>query len=171
MDKRWIIILVILILGVSCMYLIADSSTTVGKAITIVNKSVVTLPQDFTVGDSDKNSADLVNKQTHEKVRIKDFGKNDSAFDRFSKKLNEIKHDSSVKNLKNSTLKVNNIKIYQVNFQNITNNSTNTTLNYFYTCNHTFSIKTTGYSDNAKLDSDLNYIIGNMKPDFKQAQD
>ena len=55
--------------------------------------------------------------------------------------------------------------------QNITNNSTNTTLNYFYTCNHTFSIKTTGYSDNAKLDSDLNYIIGNMKPDFKQAQD
>ena len=171
MDKRWIIILVILILGLGCMYLIADSSTTVGKAITVVNKTVVTLPQDFTVEDSDKSSVYLVDKQTHTKVRIKDFGKNDSAFDRFSEKLNELKHDSSVKNLKNSTFKINDITTYQINFQNVTNNSTNTTLNYLYACNHTFSIKTTGYSDNAKLDSDLNYIISNMKPDFKQAQD
>ena len=33
MDKRWIGIIIILIIGLGCMYLIVDNSTSVGNAV------------------------------------------------------------------------------------------------------------------------------------------
>ena len=52
-----------------------------------------------------------------------------------------------------------------------TENATNISFCYAYTCYHTFSIQLKDYNDNVKLDKDLDYIISNMKPDFKQSQD
>ena len=65
MDKRWIGILIILIIGCCCMYFIVDSSTTVGNAMTVVNKTVVTLPNHFSIEESGRDYAKIVNKNTY----------------------------------------------------------------------------------------------------------
>jgi hypothetical protein len=163
MDKRWILILIILIVGCTCLYHIVDSSTTVGDAITVVNKTVVTLPSDFSIGSDDRSSATLINKNTKESIFIKDLGKSDSAYKSFKKNLNSL--DNVVNN---STLDINNITTYKID---INNNTGNTSLVYVYTCNHTFNIKLDGYTNQNELNQDLNFIVSTLSPDFKQNQD
>ena len=45
MDKRWILIIIIAIIGLSSMYLIVDESMTVGSAITTFSKTTITIPE------------------------------------------------------------------------------------------------------------------------------
>ena len=61
------------------MYYIVDTSTTVGTSITVVNKTVVTVPNDFSIEDSGSNTAKIINEETHEKIYFKDLGKKDIA--------------------------------------------------------------------------------------------
>lgn len=170
MDKRWILILIILIVGCVCMYFIVDSSTTVGDAITVVNKSVITLPQDFTIGDDDKNSVELIDESTHESIYIKDLGKGDKAFDCFKDELDSLNKNGDVNLLSNSTMNISDINTYKIDLQNLTN-SENSTIAYVYTSNHTFTLKFEGYSNQNDLNNDLNFIVSTISPDFKQAQD
>ncbi|WP_406533778.1 hypothetical protein [Methanobrevibacter sp.] len=165
MDKRWILILIILIVGCACLYHIVDSSTTVGDAITVVNKSVITLPSDFSIDSDDKSSVTLINKDTNETIFIKDLGKSDTAFDCFKKDLKSL--DGVVNN---STLNIDNITTYRIDMQNSTTKS-NTTLVYVYSSNHTFTIKFNDYTDQNELNQDLNFIVSTLSPDFKQKQD
>ena len=154
------------------MYFIVDSSTTVGTAITDVNKSVVTIPDGFNVGSDEKNSVTLVGKTHGEKIHIRDYGKNDTAQKRFEDKLYELNSDSSMNVLSNSTLNISNFTVYQINFEDYSSeNATNTSSNYVFTCNHTFLIKMSGYDDSNKLSKDLTFIIDTLKPDYKQSQD
>ena len=90
MDKRWILILIILIAGCACMYHIVDSSNSVGDAITVVNKTVITLPSGFTIGDDDKSSVTLVNENNNETIFIEDLGKSDTSLDNFKNDLNRF---------------------------------------------------------------------------------
>ena len=170
MDKRWILILIILIVGCVCIYFIVDSSTTVGDAITVVNKSVITLPQDFTIGDDDKNSVELIDKNTHESIYIKDLGKGDKSFDCFKDELNSLNKNDEVNILSNSTVKIGDINTYKIDLQNLTS-SENSTIAYIYTSNHTFTLKFYGYSNQNDLNNDLDFIVSTISPDFKQAQD
>ena len=172
MDKRWIGILAILIIGCCCMYFIVDSSTTVGTAITVVNKTVVTLPNHFSIEYSGNNYAKIANKNTNEKVSFKDLGKKDIALDSFNKKLNELKKDPNINVIGNSTIDINNTQVYKMECQNLTTeNTTNISIGYVYTCYHTFLIQFKNYNDNTNLNKDLEFLISNMKPDFKQSQD
>lgn len=172
MDKRWIGILIILIVGCCAMYLVVDSSTTVGTAITVVNKTVVTLPSDFSIEDSGNDYAKIINKNTNEKIYIEDLVKKDTALDNYNNQLKKLKQDSGIKILKNSTVNIKNITVYKIDCQNLTTeNATNISICYAYTCYHTFLIEFKNYSDNTNLDKNLDYIISNMKADFKQSQD
>ena len=141
MDKRWILILIILIAGCACMYHIVDSSNSVGDAITVVNKTVITLPSGFTIGDDDRSSVTLVNENNNETIFIEDLGKSDTSLDNFK---NDLKNDT---------------------------NGVDSTFVYMYSCNHTFNIKFNGYSNEDELNQDFNFIINTISPDFKQKQD
>ena len=83
MDKRVIMIIAILIVGISCMYVIVDNSTSIGKAITTFSKTSITLPNGFSVGETDSKSAQLYNKRSNEKINIYDLGKGDSTKEKF----------------------------------------------------------------------------------------
>lgn len=172
MDKRWIGILIILIVGCACMYYIVDTSTTVGNSITVVNKTVVTLPNDFSIEDSASNSAKIINKDAHEHIYFEDLGRTDIASDSFNQKLMELEGDPYILINGNSTVNINNISVYKIDCANFTTeNATNISICYAHTCYHTFLIQFKNYSDSAKLDKDLDYIVSNMKADFKQSQD
>ena len=171
MDKRWILLLIILIVGCTCMYFIVDSSTTVGNAITVVNKSVVTIPNDFGIGNSEKNSVELIGKNSDEKIYIEDFGKKDVALESFKENLSEFSHNPKYKIMKNTTENISNITTYKIYLEDYTKeNATNTTIAYIYSYNHTVMIKIDGSNQDQK-EEDLNFIIRTIKHDYKQGKD
>ncbi len=170
MDKKWILILIILIVGCSCMYLIVDSSTTVGSAITVVNKTVVTLPHDFTIGADDKHSVKLINKHNNNEIYLEDMGKINIAQDCFNNELKKLKSTPDVEIISNITFKIDNIPTYKIDYKNLT---TNKNMTFAYVCvgNHTFTIKMSNYDNSQQINENLKYIVSNMHPDFKQSQD
>lgn len=154
------------------MYFIVDSSSTVGTAIDVVNKTVVTLPDGFSVGNSDHSSTSLSDGNTHEKIYVKDLGKADIALNEFDTRLNNLGSDSDIVIVKNSTSNISNHTTYSVVYQNVTQEDyKNTSISYIFTCNHTFLIKLENYDNTSVMKDDLNFLVSNMKPDFKQSQD
>ncbi|WP_405270115.1 hypothetical protein [Methanobrevibacter sp.] len=171
MDKRWILILIILVVGGYWTFTVAESSTTVGDAITVVNKSVITLPDDFTIADSDKDSVDLIDKKDNRKIHIEDIGKGDLAYETFNREINSLSETSNIHLLKNSTLNAGNITIYKSDLENYTNDLKNVSIAYIYSSGHTFAIKFEGYPNENDLNKDLKFMVTTIAPDFKQAQD
>lgn len=171
MDKRWILILIILIVGGYCTYNIVDSSTTVGDAITVVNKSVITIPKDFSIADTDKNSVDLIDNKDNKKIHIEDIGKGDIALETFNREISLLSGSPNIHLLKNSTLNAGNMTIYKSDLENYTNDLTNVSLAYIYSSGHTFAIKFEGYSNENELNKDLKFMVNTISPDYKQAQD
>lgn len=171
MDKRWIAILVIFVIGVSCLFFIAETSNTVGSAIADVNKAIVTMPHDFSKEDSDSNSLLLKNKGTNEKILIEDLGKNDTALDEFNSKIQSFSGNPNILNMKNKTNETGNFKVYTIYYNNATQTNTTNAISYVYKINHTFYIKMVDFKNTDNLDSDLNFIIETLQPDYKRSQD
>lgn len=172
MDKRWIMILIFLIIGCCCLFYVVETSTTVGNAITVVNKTVVTLPNEFSIESGETGYGTLINKNTKEKITIKDLGKGNLALTKFKNALTDLTKNPDIDHVKNSTSNINNITAYKIDYQDITKENNSDLSNvYVFTCNHTFLIKLENYNNNVKSDNDLDYVITHMTPDFKQSQD
>ena len=75
MDKRWIYILIIAVIGITCLFFIAESSTTIGKATVKVGHYITTLPDSFNINKNGEEYAKLINRKTNERIFIKDLGK------------------------------------------------------------------------------------------------
>lgn len=167
MDKRWLSIIIILIVGVTCMYVIAESSDSVGSAITIVNKTVVTLPDGFTIGADESNSAKLIQKNGDKSIFIKDMGKKNKAEKYYKESLKQLKSSDYIILLSNSTTKINNNPIYKIDTVDVAKGH-NITVIFAYAAKHTFTIKMECYDNPQQLDDDLSYLINTMKSDYKQ---
>lgn len=168
MDKRWIGILVIIIIACLCGYLVVNSSNTVGNAITDVNKSTVTLPHDFSVETSDSESTTLINKNTGSKIFIKDLGKKDVALDKFNEKFKNLSSDKSIVIEKNTSTVNDEIQMYSVFYKN---DSEYRSFSYVHTYNHTYLIKGSGFSDANDLINKINFVANTIQPDYKKSQD
>ena len=83
------------------MYHIVDSSNSVGDAITVVNKTVITLPSGFTIGDDDRSSVTLVNENNNETIFIEDLGKSDTSLDNFKNDLNRLVDEDEINDFLN----------------------------------------------------------------------
>lgn len=172
MDKRWISILIIIIIACACGYLIVHYSDTVGNAIVDVNKSTLTIPSDFSNDYSDDTSVKLTHRGTFESIYVKDLGKLDKANSSFiddEKKLNSY-NDIEVHS--NNTTKMDNIVVYTVYYTNTTNPETlNMSNSYFYSFEHTYFVKMSGFDSLDRLNENLEKIVTAIKPDYKQSQD
>ena len=168
MDKRIIMIIAILIVGISCMYVVVENSTTIGKAITTFSKTSFTLPSGFSVGDTDSKSAQLYSKQSNEKINIYDRGKGDSTKAWFKNITDTYKNNPDYYNLNETTRTANNITVLQLNMET---NNTISSSSVFYDYNHTYLVEISGFEDMKKLNNDLDFIISTLVPDYKQGKD
>ena len=168
MDKRVIMIIAILIVGISCMYVIVDNSTSIGKAITTFSKTSITLPNGFSVGETDSKSAQLYNKRSNEKINIYDLGKGDSTKEKFKNVTDIYKNNPDCHDLNETTRTVNNITILQLNMEK---NNTLSSRAVFYDYNHTYLVDINGFEDMNKLNNDLEFIVSTLQPDYKQGKD
>lgn len=161
-------IIAILIVGISCMYIIVDNSTTIGHAITTFSKTSITLPEGFSVGETDSKSALLYSKKSNETINIYDQGKGDSTKDSFKNVTDTYKNNPKYDNINETTKNVNNITVLQLTMET---NNTLSSSSVFYDYNHTYLIELSGFEDINKLNKDLEFVITTLQPDYKQAQD
>lgn len=168
MDKRWIYIIIILIIGISALYVIVSSSNTVGSAIVDVNKFIITLPDDFNIQDNDKEYSILINRNTNAKIVVKDLGKGNFVNERL-KNDSDIYHSGDYKEIKNKTFDYEDIKvktIYGIGEDNKINSTA-----YFMKFDHTFNIKTNNFKDIDTIEEKVKFIISTLQRDYKQSQD
>ena len=169
MDKRWILIIIIAIIGLSSMYLIVDESMTVGSAITTFSKTTITIPEGFSVEDTSNNIVTLYNKNNNEKIEICDFGKGNTVKEIKTNITSEILEEKNLTNITNRTFKLDHTEINQTILKNGSNSKV--VISYFYKYNHTYSIIMTGYKKLNTTTQDLDCILYTLRPDYKQSQD
>lgn len=161
-------IIAILIVGLSCMYVIVDNSNTIGNAITTFSKTSVTLPYGFSVGETNTESAELYNKQNDERINIYDLGKGNHMKDSFKNITETYKNNPRYYNISNETKNVNDVEVHQLNMET---NNTISSSSVFYHYNHTYLVEMSGFKDINKVNENLKFIITTLQPDYKQAQD
>lgn len=167
MDKRWILILLILIAGLFSLYHIVETSTTVGHAITVLDKVVVTLPSGFTNFDSHEKYVGIENKNNDEKIFVH-LEKKGNSTDLYENRISKLKASWDIQDIKNKTGKINNITVKTVYYKNSTENLTEHIESYFDEFNSTFSVRTWGFENATQAESNIQFIIETLHIDYKQ---
>ena len=169
MDRRWLLIILILIVGLGCLYFIVDNSTSVGTAIASVDQVIVTLPPGFTNFQTHDNSVGIENKYTKEKLYLESIEHKDTASSRFNKTVSNLQEKEDVKVINYTTINVKNVTAYIVYYQNISSGTPeNHMTGYFYDFNSTFVVSMEKFSDYNKGESNIRYIIDTLYTDYKK---
>ena len=168
MDRRVVWIIIILIIGLGCMYYAADHSNTVGNAITTFSKTTITMPNGFSVGETTNDGVDLYNKNSNEKINAVDYGKGDHVQEALKNSTDKYNKNPDYYDIKNTTKNINNITVYELDMQ--TENGTAYCF-IFYKYNHTYVIGMRGFDNADKVYKDLEFIVKTLQPDYKQSQD
>ena len=172
MDKRWIAILVIFIVGMSCMYFIVTNSPAIGTPIKNLNKSIVTIPNDFTAADENSDSLLLHNKSnTNENLYIQDLGKGNHSLEKFKNRLKSLPNEGNIKIIKNESEITPEHTIYTVYYQRLDNGTQYESITYMDCIKHTFYIKLYGFSSIESMDYPFNFVVDTLQPDYKRTQD
>ena len=167
MDKRWILIIIILLVGISALYFSAIESNGVGNAVTTIQNVVVTVPAEDMIGRTTDTSLELVGRENNETMNITLIREKDVAFDLMQSDLKNIKKSNAL-NVENDTQDFNGKIGYVIKYQEIKEDTTlNHTVAYVNKLNKAFIIDSYGYDDADKQVKDLTYIIDTLKLDFK----
>ena len=173
MDKRWILIFIIIIIAICCGYFVVTHSDSVGKAIVDINKSTAVLPPGFSVGETESDNIELYQKNAPGKIYIQDLGKKDCGLEELEKRNKSLSKEEDIKIIDiNKTVK-DDTELYMLYYQNTSDNeSIYYSVSYLYTSyNHTFYIKCSGFDDISKIDENLNFLAETIKPDYKKSQE
>ena len=169
MDKRWIYILIIIIVGTSCLYLIAESSTTIGKATVKVNSYLVTVPDPFNIHSTGSHYAHLINRDTQERIFIEDLGKGDFINKNMSGRMADVEASGDNEDIENITVNIGNTSLPTIYYKD--SNGTFNQISYIIKYNHTFYIKSSHFHDNSTIKSNVKVIIDSLTPNYKQKQE
>lgn len=170
MDKKWIYILIILIIGAAALTFIVESSTTVGSAVIAVDTFTTTLPDHFNIEDSDRLHSTILNRATDEKIYIEALGKGNLTEKSFKEKLIDIQNDENATNINTTTDSYNNITLKNINYEKLPDNRLYKA-SFFMKYNHTFFILSKNYQDMNTLDKQAQFVIDTLQPDYKKSQD
>lgn len=168
MDKRWLIIIIIFIIGLGSMYYIVDNSNTVGSAITTFSKTTITIPEGFSVGDTSSDSVELYSKKNPEKITIYDYGKGNTAISDLKNITALYQENADLTNITNKTENISDQTVYSIDLMD--GNGTNQ-ISAFYRQNHTYVLVMEEFKNPDDINKNLEFIITTMTPDYKQAQD
>ena len=165
MDKRWIGIVIILIAGIGCMYLIATEMTGVGNAVSVVEDVSITIPTEYINSEDGASFCVLFNKKTNETVRIRCLDDGSSYTNEYNKQLKTLNGQDNI--IINNKFKNKNLSM--IEYENKSSKDRRyISLVYFDKCNHTFSMKMEHFTNDTRKENTINFIIENMKIDFKQ---
>ena len=170
MDKRWILIIIIAIIGIGCLYLIVESSNVVGSANSNIDKFIITIPDSFNIEKSTSDELRLINRANGERINIVYLGKGSDMNQNISDKMEALYENENITIMKNTKIKINNETLPSIYFEKLPNNSINQ-IAFLTKFNHKFSIECSNFKDNATIKEKIEQINETLKKDFKQKQD
>ena len=103
MNNKWLIIIFVLLIGLGSLYLIVESSNTVGSAIMGVSKYTVTLPDGFSNAKAGDETPTMVNGATKETIVFKDLGKEKKMPKIIKSEYDNLTNNDEIEILKNTT--------------------------------------------------------------------
>lgn len=169
MDKRWILVIAILIIGFASLYIIADTSNDVGNAIASVDGVIVTLPPDFTNFQTNEKSVNIENKYTHEKLYFKSAAEGDRAFESYNNTINKFNNDENIEITNTTTMRFDNVTSYVIYYQNSSSGEAKEYMRaYFYNFDNTFLVTMWNYNGTERGNANLKFVIENLYPDYKK---
>ena len=165
MNIRWIGIIIVLIAGLSCMYMIVTHSNSVGSAVSVISDVTLTLPDGYITSESGSKYCVFYNKATNETIRIKCLDDGTNHANEYKKELSSLKNEDNITVGKHYTNK----NLSRIDYQNqSTPDKLNRSIVFFDKCTHTFSMKFEHFTDEKSQDDATNFIIETLKFDFKQ---
>ena len=170
MDKRWIYIIIIAIIGVGCLYFIAESSTIIGSANTDLDKFLLKVPDSFNIEKSTDTQIRLINRQSGERINILFLGTGSDVDDDIDNKIESLSKNTNITLLKNTTLKLKNTTVPCIYYEKSPNTSVNKVA-FITKFDCKFSIECANFNDNESVDKNIKEISDTLKRDFKQKQD
>ncbi len=170
MDRRWIYIIIIFIIGFAALFYIAESSTTVGSAVIGINTFTTSIPDDYNIENSQNDYATLIKRQTHEKIYIKDEGKGNLTEKVFNEKMSSMENNPNITRISQSKEVYNNVTFNVIEYERIFNNNTNKAF-VFMEYKHTFLIESTNFKNPNTLTEKTRILLDTLQPDYKKTQD
>lgn len=151
MDKRYFLIILIIVICCINLYLVANVSDVVGSAYVDVGNYTLTMPEGFALSEDKSNQAIIYNSNSNTQITIlSSLGQNDT----FTHKYNEINGSQNFKILSNGTINNKDIIINSMFYQNVKTLENRSTF-YFNIDNHDFRILISGFN----YDSEKNKTI------------
>ena len=169
MDKRWILIIIILIIGVSCLFFIVDSSNNIVKATSELKGYIITIPSSMNIETSEGGTLVLVNRNAAEKIVIEISDKGNFTDEIYDRELVKLNNREDVADIQNTTVVIDKDKMPTLFYKD--ENGTFNQISILYKYKHTFTIKSINYKDNNTLNNDAESIVESLTIDYKQKHD
>lgn len=165
MDKRYLLILLIIIICGINLSIIANNSDIVGSTSIGVGHYLFSVPEGFDSYEDNGNSVTIQNKNNITIYIETNLGNNDTYYSR----LNHIENRTNATILSEGTISIENISVNTVYY--MTSNNNNRSVSYFEKDNTTFKIIVSNFNYNDDYDLTLDYvtfIIKSLRDNYKK---
>ena len=165
MDKRYLLIIIMIIICSINLSIIVNNSDVVGSASVSIGKYLFSTPEGFDLTENNGNSATIKNKNNNMIISVET---NVSDTDNYYSRLNYIENNTNFTILSKGTVSIENISVSTAYYKTITNN--NRSVFYFEKDNTQFKIKVSNFDYTKDRDLTLDYItfiIKSIEYDYK----
>jgi|GEM_PF-4544482 len=152
MDKRYLLILVVIIICGINLSIIANNSDIVGSASISVGKYLFSMPEGFNIDENNGNSIIIKN---NDGITIY-FDIDLDSSDTYNNRLKYIDNQTQDKILSKGTLTIDNIEVNSVYYQDV--NHTNNSAFYFEKNNKPFKIIVSNFNYNNDRNLTIDYV-------------
>ncbi len=142
MDKRYLLIIIIIFICVINLYMISDFSDIVGSASVDIGNYTISLPEGFSLYENNIDHILIINPNSHMRVKVYSVIRPD---DTYLNKFEEINSSEQYTLLSNGTINSNGNIIHCVSFQNI-KDSNNVSVFYYTKENNNFQVYMSGFN-------------------------
>lgn len=173
MDKRYLLIIFILVIGGINLALIADHSDVVGTASVNFGNHTFSLPDGFNLGESSEDSVMLIGTNSNLRIEFTALDRNDL---NYNETLDDLRNGSDYRVLSNGTIRTGEMTINAIFFTDLVGNNSDEVANnytsFFFTKdNDTYRINVWNFdyeNDRDSVISDLSYILNSLRINYKQ---
>lgn len=168
MDKRYFLIIFILIMGFTSLFFISNNSDMIGTASVNVGNFIFSLPGGFILGHSESDSVALYNPDNNLNMNIQLVNGSDT----YESQLNWMQNSSSYIILGKGSININNVvvdSIYNKHYYN-NNKYTNSSIFYFNMYDNNFKIEITGFDYDKNQNQTIQClvdVITSLKPNYE----
>lgn len=152
MDKRYLLIIGIIVICCVNLYAITTFSDVVGSAYFDVGNYTFTLPEGFTVENTENNHVVIINQNSKMKIHIFSYL---SKTDTYKNAYNFVENNSGCTMISNGTIHHNNIAIDSIYY---VQNGRNSSVFYFNKENNGFKIVLTDFNQKTQHNETINII-------------